>query len=51
VHPSVAVIAIAGPISNNMMPRMANVPKWGSLSGDELGEKLKIHVFKFINDF
>ncbi len=30
---------------------MANVPKWGTLSGDDLGKKLNIHDFKFINDF
>jgi glucokinase len=30
---------------------MANVPKWGLLKGDELGNIVKIKNFRFINDF
>ena len=30
---------------------MANVSKWGTLSGDKLGKSLNIKDFAFLNDF
>ena len=41
IHPTVCVIAIAGPVDNNSI-LMSNVQKWGKLNGQELGEQLKI---------
>lgn len=48
--PSVAVVGIAGPIFDNTVS-LANVPKWGTLIGDELAKDLNIPSFRFINDF
>lgn len=48
--PSVAVIGIAGHIFENTVS-LANVPKWGTLVGDELAKELSIPSFRFINDF
>ncbi len=49
-YPNVATIGIAGPIFDNTVS-LANVEKWGTLSGESLGANLKIPHFKFINDF
>jgi glucokinase len=49
-YPEVAAIGIAGPIFDNTVS-LANVQKWGTLSGEDLGIKLKIPYFRFINDF
>ena len=50
VHPSICVIAIAGPVDNNSI-LMSNVQRWGVLDGKYLGIELKINRFVFINDF
>mgnify|MGYP003683776801 CR=1 FL=1 len=50
VYPEVAVIGIAGPVADNKI-RMANVPKFGELDGNKLGQSLKIKNFVFMNDF
>jgi glucokinase len=49
-YPKVAVIGIAGPISDNRT-FMANVGKWGTLDGHLLSANLKIPHFQFLNDF
>lgn len=50
VYPTVAVIGIAGPISDNTV-FLANVEKWGTLDGEQLGKNLNIPHFIFLNDF
>ena len=49
-YPEVASIGIAGPIFDNTVS-LANVEKWKTLSGAQLGTNLKISHFRFINDF
>jgi len=49
-YPTVAVIGIAGPISDNSV-FLANVEKWGTLDGYQLGKNLNIPNFIFLNDF
>lgn len=49
-YPNIAVIGMAGPIADNTVA-MANVPKWGTLDGEELSKTLNIAHFRFINDF
>lgn len=51
ITPCVAVVAVAGPVADNKVIVMANVMKWGTLSGEELGRELRIEHFKLINDF
>ena len=49
-YPEVAVVGIAGPITNNTV-FMANVGKWGVLDGNQLAINLNIKQFVFLNDF
>jgi glucokinase len=50
VRPSVAVIAIAGPIKENTV-RVTNVEKWGKLVGSNLATVFRFDHFIFLNDF
>jgi glucokinase len=50
VRPRVAVIAIAGPVKENVV-RMSNVEKWGDLVGKHLALALRFDHFVFLNDF
>ena len=49
-YPKVAAIGIAGPITSNTV-FLANVGKWGTLDGNQLGKNLNIPSFQFLNDF
>ena len=49
--PSIAVIGVPGPIQDNTVLKFANIPHWNTVSGDELGKKLGIKKFLFLNDF
>ena len=50
-HPQIAVIGIPGPVQDNSVIKLSNIPHWKSESGDELGKKLNIKKFLFLNDF
>ena len=50
-YPQIAVIGVPGPIQDNTIMKLANIPHWKSVSGDELGKKLNIKTFLFLNDF
>ena len=50
-YPQIAVIGVPGPIQENTIIKLANIPHWKSESGDELGKKLNIKKFLFLNDF
>ena len=43
-------MGIAGPVDDNKVS-LANVQKWGILSGNELSKNLNIPDFVFLNDF
>lgn len=49
-QPEIAVVGVAGPVEDNVVV-LSNVPKWGSLSGDQLEKNLGLHHFVFLNDF
>ena len=49
-YPKVAVIGIAGPVENNSIQEMNNIP-WPTFSGDELAQELGIEKCQVINDF
>ena len=49
--PSIAVVGVPGPIQENTVLKFSNIPHWDSISGDELGKKLGIKNFLFLNDF
>ena len=50
-YPQIAVIGIAGPVQDNTIMKLTNIPHWKSVSGEELGKKLNIKKFLFLNDF
>jgi glucokinase len=49
--PEVAVLGIPGPVEDNQLLTLPNIPHWDLVNGDELGEKLGIKKFIFLNDF
>jgi len=49
--PQFAVLGIPGPVESNQLLTLPNIPHWKLENGDELGEKLGITKFKFLNDF
>jgi glucokinase len=50
-YPIYAVIGLPGPIKNNSVERLANLPNWPSASGDEYAKKFGLKKFIFLNDF
>lgn len=50
-YPSFAVIGVPTAIINNTMQTLVNIPQWKPTNGDELGKKLSMKKFLFINDF
>ena len=49
--PNYAFISIPGPIEDNKIITLQNIPHWVLDNGTELGNKLDIDNFFFINDF
>ena len=49
--PQIAVIGVPGPVQDNTIMKLPNIPHWKGESGDELGKKLNIKKFLFLNDF
>jgi glucokinase len=45
------VVGVAGPVQDNTIMKLTNIPYWKSVSGEELGKKLNIKKFLFLNDF
>ena len=50
-YPVFAVFGIPGPIENNEILDMANIPHWPKFNGDELAKKFNIKKFVLLNDF
>ena len=50
-YPQIAVVGVAGPVQDNTIMKLTNIPHWKSVSGEELGKKLNIKKFLFLNDF
>ena len=50
-RPQIAVLGIPGPVDNNQLLTLPNIPHWKLENGDRLGEKLGIQKFIFLNDF
>ena len=50
-YPVFAVFGIPGPVKNNEVLHMANIPHWPKFNGDELGKKFNIKKFVLLNDF
>ena len=49
--PEYAVLGIPGPVENNQLLTLPNIPHWKLENGDILGQKLGIKKFIFLNDF
>ena len=49
--PQFAILGIPGPVENNQLITLPNIPHWKLENGDILGEKLGIKKFIFLNDF
>ena len=49
--PEITVLGIPGPVENNQLITLPNIPHWKLDNGDELGKKLGIKKFQFLNDF
>ena len=50
-HPEIAVIGIPGPVQDNTIMKLPNIPHWKSENGENLGKILNIKKFLFLNDF
>ena len=50
-YPEIAVIGIPGPVQDNTIMKLPNIPHWKSVNGDYLGKILNIKKFLFLNDF
>ena len=50
-YPEIAVIGVPGPVQDNTIMKLPNIPHWKSVSGDDLGKTLNIKKFLFLNDF
>lgn len=50
-YPVFAVIGIAGPVKNNEILGLVNIPHWPKSNGDELAKKLGLKRLVFLNDF
>jgi len=49
--PDYAFLGLPGPIEDNCIITLPNIPQWGSSNGTELGKKLGLKKLIFINDF
>jgi len=49
--PCVCVIAVAGPVVNNVAAQVTNVKHWEPIDGPKLSKNLKIDIVNVINDF
>ena len=49
--PEYAVMGMPGPVENNHLITLQNIPHWKLVDGDTLGKKLGIKKLIFINDF
>ena len=49
--PQFAVLGIPGPVENNQLLTLPNIPHWHLDNGDDLGKRLGIKKFQFLNDF
>ena len=49
--PQFAILGIPGPVENNQLITLPNIPHWNLENGDKLGKKLGIKKFIFLNDF
>lgn len=51
-HPEIAVIGVPGPVQDNTIMKLPNIPHWqGEISGEYLSKILNIKKFLFLNDF
>ena len=50
-YPHYAVIGVPGPVKNNEILGLANIPHWPKSNGEEFAKKLNIKQFVFLNDF
>ena len=50
-YPVFAVFGIPGPVKNNEVLHMANIPHWPKFNGDELAKTFNIKKFILLNDF
>ena len=50
-YPEIAVIGVPGPIQDNKIMNLPNIPHWKKEDGNELGKILNIKKFLFLNDF
>ena len=50
-YPHYAVFGIPGPVKNNEVLHMTNIPDWPKLNGDELAKTFKMKKFVLLNDF
>jgi hypothetical protein len=49
--PEYAIIGMPGPVENNQIITLQNIPHWKLDNGDILGEKLGLKKLVFVNDF
>ena len=49
--PEITVLGIPEPVENNQLITLPNIPHWKLDNGDDLGKKLGIKKFQFLNDF
>ena len=49
--PEYAFLGVPGPIEDNCIITLPNIPQWESYNGTELGKKLGLKKLIFINDF
>ena len=50
-YPHYAVIGVPGPVKNNEILGLVNIPHWPKSNGEEFAKKLNIKQFVFLNDF
>ena len=50
-YPLYAVFGIPGPVKNNEVLHITNIPHWPKFNGKELAEKFNIKKFVLLNDF
>jgi len=50
-YPLYAVLGVPGPIKDNVILGLVNIPKWPQASGEEFAKKFGIKQFIFLNDF
>ena len=50
-YPLYAVIGVPGPIKNNQILHLQNIPHWPSANGDQFAKTFNMKKFVFLNDF